>query len=69
MYVASFNQSLMVSSGNVGIDLRVKNLYILVMQTILFLELTLFFLLVHSPHGVLVLLLYVPEKIDPSIKS
>jgi hypothetical protein len=33
----------MVSSGNVGIDLRVKNLYILVMQTILFLELTLFF--------------------------
>lgn len=59
----------MVSSGNVGIDLRVKNLYILVMQTILFLELTLFFLLVHSPHGVLVLLLYVPEKIDPSIKS
>lgn len=60
----------MVSSGNVGIDLRVKNLYILVMQTILFLELTLFFfLLVHSPHGVLVLLLYVPDKIDPSIKS
>lgn len=36
MYVASFNQSLMVSSGNVGIDLRVKNYSILVMQTIPF---------------------------------